>query len=175
LSKINSIIQFTTNKIKGKIAEDLAKTDYLENGFTLQKTGIGSDFIVMKKFGNTMYKEFVDVKSGNAQLSKKQKYTRSLLKKDNIPYSIYRVTDKYLEFQIKQNPQLYTYKQEINFSPQFTKNFVISDQTSCPNCKLTVNGFDSIFINFGLRNMGNGSVRVQSWCKSCRNYSRRNI
>ena len=175
MSKLNSQIQLNINKIKGKIAENIAQQDYINHGFIIKQTGIGSDFIAIKKSGNIIYKEYVDVKSGNAKLSKKQKHTRSLLKKDNTPYSVYRVTDKYLEFQIKQNPQLNICKQKINFFTSSTKNSAILDQTTCPNCKLSVSGFASIFVNFGLRNMGDGSVRVQSWCKNCRNYSGRNI
>jgi hypothetical protein len=176
LSKVNSIIQFAANKIKGKIAEDLAKTDYIANGFTIQQTGIGSDFIAIKKSANVIYKEYVDVKSGNATLTKKQKETKSILRKYDIPYTVYRVTDKHLKFQIKHNSELQNCWKKIDLDvSKFTGNFIIVDSTTCPNCKLFANGFDSIFINFGLRNMGNGSVRVQSWCKNCRNYSRGNI
>ena len=67
MSKINQKIQFTANKIKGKIAEEIAKKDYLQNGFQIKETGIGSDFIATKKFGNIRYTEYVDVKSGNAK------------------------------------------------------------------------------------------------------------
>ena len=51
--------------------------------------------------------------------------------------------------------------------------FVIEDPTSCPNCGLFASNIDNILKNFGLRNMGDGTVRVQSWCRNCRNYSRR--
>ena len=176
MPKVNSVIQFTVNKIKGKIAEDLAKADYLENGFTIQPTGIGSDFIAIKKSDNSIYKEYVDVKSGNATLTKKQEETKNILRKYNIPYSIYRVTDKYLKFQIKHNSKLINNWQKVDLDiSKFTGNFTSIDSTTCPNCKLFVRGFDSIFINFGLRNIGDGSVRVQSWCRNCRNYSRGNI
>ena len=56
---------------------------------------------------------------------------------------------------------------------QFTGVFVIHDPTSCPNCGLGASGLRDILINFGLRNMGDDTVRVQSWCKNCRNNSRR--
>jgi len=49
----------------------------------------------------------------------------------------------------------------------------IKDSTSCPHCEKTANGYDSIIRNFGLRNMGDGATRVQSWCKVCRNESNR--
>ena len=162
------------NVLKGKLAEEIAKHDYIDNGFEIQKTGIGSDFIAIKKLGDIIYKEYVDVKSGNARLTKKQKQTKSLLKKDNIPYAIYRVTNEHLEFQIENNPKLQHLCQDMGFDiSQFTGMFVMQDPTSCPDCELAASGLHDILTNFGLRNMGDGTVRVQSWCRNCRNYSRR--
>tara|TARA_B110000438_G_scaffold227442_1_gene221872 strand:- start:175 stop:360 length:186 start_codon:yes stop_codon:yes gene_type:complete len=43
------------------------------------------------------------------------------------------------------------------------------DTAYCPHCTQIAEGADSIIRNFGLRRMGNGALRVQSWCKSCRN------
>ncbi len=160
--------------IKGKIAEEIAKKDYKDHGFKIETTGIGSDFIVTKRNGDIIYKEYVDVKSGNAKLTKKQIQTKSLLKKDNIPYSVYRVTNQHLEFQIEINPSLQILCHDFGFViSQFTGLFVIQDPTSCPNCELGASGLDNILTTFGLRNMGGNSVRVQSWCRTCRNYSRR--
>jgi len=48
----------------------------------------------------------------------------------------------------------------------------ISEQTSCPHCNASANGIDQVLEYFGLRNMGDGTIRVQSWCKKCRNESR---
>ena len=89
------------NIVKGELAEEIAKQDYIENGFSIHSTGIGSDFIAKKFMENKLHQEYVDVKSGNAKLTKKQKQTKYLLKKQNIPYSIYRVTDEYLEFYVE--------------------------------------------------------------------------
>ena len=170
----NLRIQFIANKIKGRIAEEIAKQDYIDNGFEIQETGIGSDFVATKKLGNMTYQEYVDVKSGNAKLTKKQKQTKSLLKKDHIPYSVYRVTNDHLEFQIENNPQLQQLCQDMGFDiSQFTGMFVIQDPTSCPDCGFCAGGLQDILTNFGLRNLGDGTVRVQSWCINCRNYSRR--
>ena len=52
---------------------------------------------------------------------------------------------------------------------------IIPDFTSCPHCFGTASGHDSIVEDFGLRNMGNGITRVQSWCKKCRNESNRMV
>ena len=173
MSKTSPRIQFTANKIKGRIAEVIAKQDYLDNGFKIRPTGIGSDFIATKKDGQKLYQEYVDVKSGNAKLTKKQKQTRSLLKKENIPYSVYRVSNEHIEFQIDNNVNLQLLCQDMGLDvSNFSGTFVIQDPTSCPNCELGAKGLHDILINFGLRNMNDKTVRVQSWCRNCRNYSR---
>lgn len=161
------------NVVKGKLAEEIAKQDYIEHGFKISETGIGSDFIAERKIGNSIYQIYVDVKSGKSKLTKKQKQTKNKLKKQNIPFDEYRVTDEYLEFQIQNNPNLQKFGDESIDISQFTGNFVIQDPTDCPNCGLTASGLDEIVSKFGLRNMKDKTVRVQSWCRNCRDYSRR--
>lgn len=53
-----------------------------------------------------------------------------------------------------------------------TPKFIGKEYTSCPNCTKTATSYDEIIRNFGLRNMGDGTIRVQSWCKECRNHSK---
>ena len=48
---------------------------------------------------------------------------------------------------------------------------IIEDPTSCPHCPATTAGYDSIIRDFGLRTMGDGTTRVQSWCRNCRKES----
>jgi len=50
-------------------------------------------------------------------------------------------------------------------------NFVEKDFTSCPNCPRVASNYDEIIRDFGFRTMGNGVIRVQSWCKECRKKS----
>lgn len=173
MSKLNPRIQLAANVIKGRIAEEIAKQDYIDNGFEIQETGIGSDFIVKKCTNNLNYKEYVDVKSGNAKLTKKQKQTRNQLRKKNTSYSVYHVTNQHLKFQIEGNVELQKICKDGGWDiAQFTGIFIIQDPTNCPNCRLDAKGLYDILTNFGFRNMGDGSVRVQSWCRNCRNYSR---
>jgi len=94
------------NILKGKLGERVAKKDYRKNGFDLSVTGKGSDFIAEKREGDTICKEYVDVKTGKAKLSKKQKQTRNQLKKKNITYREYRITDVHLKYQIESDPDL---------------------------------------------------------------------
>lgn len=175
-NKSNKSVRSTLvqNVMKGKIAEEIAKQDYTDNGFEIQETGIGSDFVAVKKIGDVTYTEYVDVKSGSARLTKKQRQTKSQLRKENINYVEYRVTNKHLEFQIENNSELQNFCQSYGFDmSQFTGVFEIQDPTSCPSCGLNASGLRDILINFGLRNMMDATVRVQSWCKNCRNYSKR--
>lgn len=45
---------------------------------------------------------------------------------------------------------------------------VIKDVTTCPHCGITASGEPSIQSVFGFRNMGDGTIRSQSWCRECR-------
>ena len=47
------------------------------------------------------------------------------------------------------------------------------DYALCPHCFKTATGLDSVIKEFGLRTMGDGVIRVQSWCKDCRNKSQK--
>ena len=162
------------NVLKGRVAEEIAKQDYIENGFKIQQTGVGSDFVAKKYLRDILYREYIDVKSGNARLTNKQKQTKKLLKKQNIPYSVYRVTNQHLRFQIQNNLQLQQHCKNMGWDiSQFTGTIVIQTSTSCPNCNFSSEGLDEIIKNFGLRNMDDKTIRVQSWCRHCRNYSMR--
>lgn len=70
-------------------------------------------------------------------------------------------------------------KQSLNVPkplPQvFHGKFVIKDPAVCPHCGLSESGISRIVEFFGLRNMRDGTVRVQSWCKSCRSPEKRQI
>jgi len=103
------------NIIQGKIAEEIAKQDYIRNGFVTHGTGIGSDFIAEKKIDNRIYQVYVDVKSGKSKLTKKQKQIKNKLKRQKIQFDEYRVTDKHLEFQIKNNSELQKFCLQMEF------------------------------------------------------------
>ena len=142
------------------MAEELAKADYKNHGFTIMDTGIGSDFKVIKKSENTTYEEYVEVKSGNARLSRRQSRTKNILKREGENYSVYRVSDKYLK----------NCMSDLGLN-NFNGIFLIRDFAFCPHCRISVNGIIPILQYFGLRNMENGIVKVQSWCIKCRSIS----
>lgn len=98
MSNISPRSQLLNNITKGKIGQRIAELDYLANGFSVQRTGIGSDFVAVKKLGdcNVLYTEFVEVKTGRAKPSRSQITTMRKMKKFGKKYTIYRVTDAFL-------------------------------------------------------------------------------
>jgi predicted Holliday junction resolvase-like endonuclease len=103
-----SRIQLLHNITKGKLAEELAKEDYKNHGYKIIKTGIGSDFIAIKRFHNEKpIKEFVEVKTGKAKVSKKQKSFMKKITKSGNRYTVYRVTDAFLDNYLILNPDLH--------------------------------------------------------------------
>ena len=55
------------NILKGKLAEEIAKQDYIEHGFEIYQTGIGSDFIAKRKLDNSINQIYVDFKYGKTR------------------------------------------------------------------------------------------------------------
>lgn len=54
--------------------------------------------------------------------------------------------------------------------------FIIKNPTNCPHCGKSANSLDEIKKEFGLRHMGDDTIRVQSWCNFCRiHFSHRSI
>ena len=49
----------------------------------------------------------------------------------------------------------------------------MDERCVCPHCGRTAHGQDAIVADFGYRNMGDGRVIVQSWCRECRSEERR--
>lgn len=104
----NPAVILFLNIQKGKLGEKIATDDYKKHGYKIIKTGIGSDFIAIKKFDNSEkpFKEFVEVKTGRSRTTKTQKRIMKKIKRDGKKYTIYRVTDAFLEHYVKSNLDL---------------------------------------------------------------------
>jgi hypothetical protein len=171
--------RFTQNKQNGLLAERIAREDFIEQGFSIKKTGIGSDFIAFKKTpGKKEHQIYVEVKYNKAELSPLQKKKRSAMKKSGIDYIVYRVTSKFMENYKKENGIEDNIISSINLGEPFTNRYIVSKNENfriilpwkCPNCKRnSASTISELIKNFGLRTMGkNGTVRNQSWCRECR-------
>jgi len=95
---------FEKSKKLGKIAEEIAKEDYRNEGFRTTDTGRGSDFLASKKLSNSdKLEELVEVKTGKAKLSTKQRSLKRKCKEDGRSYRVYRVNGTFLENYLKNN------------------------------------------------------------------------
>ena len=169
--------KFEQNKLNGILAEIIAIQDFLSNGYEIKRTGIGSDFIAYKKIPGGIDQTYVEVKYGNASLSSLQKKQRFLAKKHNMGFFEYRVTEEFLgNFKIKHNIKTENMNpdqlRESIYQTGITENsskFRMQLPWICPNCNQTkANSQAELIENFGMRKMGNGVIRNQSWCRRCR-------
>lgn len=85
------------NIMKGKVGEEIAKIDYAMNGFIIIPTGRGSDFIAKKPNESRKLQEYVEVKTGKSRPTKKQRMIMRMVQRSGHRYTIYRVTDVFLE------------------------------------------------------------------------------
>ena len=92
---------FSENKEKGRLGEKIAQEEYEKNGFKVVPTGVGSDFVVFKRIEGKSYQQYVEVKTGNSRVSKRQITFMRTTKKSGKIYTVYRITnifmDNYLE------------------------------------------------------------------------------
>jgi hypothetical protein len=98
--RLNCLLE---NQKKGLLGEKIAKEDYIQNGFKIVSTTIGSDFIAYKNVDGKKYEEYVEVKTGNARQSLTQKRKMKELRRIGINYTIYRVTEKFLSYYVSDN------------------------------------------------------------------------
>jgi len=94
------------NQKRGTLGEKIAKDDYIENGFKIVSTKIGSDFIASKKIGEKLHREYVEVKTGRSKLSKSQKIVMRKAKGSGKTYTVYRVTDVFMDHYLILHPSI---------------------------------------------------------------------
>ena len=78
------------NQRKGRIAEEIVRMRYMMMGYEVERTGRGHDFYVKKRdilTGKVIDRKFIEVKSGEAKLSKLQQKIKR--KKNN--YKVERI------------------------------------------------------------------------------------
>ncbi len=86
--------QLEENRRKGKAAEDAVRLKYALEGYEVERTGKGSDMRVIRHdlfTGKVTGSKLVEVKAGDAKLSKLQEKT----KKKKSDYKVERVDNPY--------------------------------------------------------------------------------
>ena len=170
------------NRINGLLAEIVAILDFKKDGYKIERTGIGSDFIVFKE-GEKDAKMYVEVKYNGAELSRLQLRQKFLLKKAGGTYFVYKVSKTFLDNYKEEhgindenmNGEMYARLRQFKQSLYDVTVSYMDDQFKiilprrCPNCNITrANTREELEEKFGLRKMGDGTVRNQSWCRGCR-------
>ena len=89
------------NKKRGVLAEKIAIEDYIQNGFKIIRTRIGSDFIASKTIRGGLWEEYVEVKTGKSRISNSQKIVMRNAKKSGKTYTIYRVSNVFMDYYAK--------------------------------------------------------------------------
>jgi hypothetical protein len=94
---------FSENKRKGILGEKIAQEEYKNNGFKVIPTGIGSDFVVLKSIEGKLHQEYVEVKTGNSRVSKKQRIFMKKIKNRGKKYTVYRISNIFMNNYLKAN------------------------------------------------------------------------
>ena len=106
LTGANSCEQMAINRKVGKDGEKFAKEDYRRDGFYTLDTQAGMffDFMAIKlDLKNWKLRfVFVEVKVGDAQLSRRQRWFKSWCKRAKQEFVEHRITRKHLEY-LKEN------------------------------------------------------------------------
>ena len=95
LTGANSSEQMDINRKVGRIGEESAKDDYRELGYHILNNGDGMffDFVAMRFLDDCKLDVvFVEVKVGNSQLSKRQRWFKQWCKRAQENFSEYRIT-----------------------------------------------------------------------------------
>jgi hypothetical protein len=89
----------------GKFCEKVAKTEYVSDGWTVISASHGYDFLAVKEIPNGVkLTEHVEVKAGDAKLSKLQVSTMHKCRREGKSYRVFRVNSNYINEHINKEP-----------------------------------------------------------------------
>ena len=102
LTGANNSEQMDINRTVGRLGEKIAKDDYRKNGYHVfdTKAGMFFDFVSMKFNVSDCKLEliFVEVKVGNSQLSRRQRWFRHWCKRSKQNFDVYRISKEHLRY-----------------------------------------------------------------------------
>ena len=98
--------QTLENNIKvGKFCEKVAKTQYANDGWKIIPASYGYDFLAVKEIPDGVkLTEHVEVKAGDAKLSKLQVTTMHKCRREGKSYRVFRVNPNYINEHINKEP-----------------------------------------------------------------------
>jgi len=107
LHKENSS-QIILNKRKGRLGELIIRQIYLENSLKIITNQKGCDFVVERTIpgSSKIYQEYVEVKTGHSKQTRIQKKTMKRVLALGCNYTIFHMSDKFLESFLEANHQV---------------------------------------------------------------------
>jgi len=106
--KIKTPYLIVSNRRKGILGEIIIKENYKKNGFSIINSKKGCDFIAENEIPGTsrIYREYVEVKTGCAKQTKIQKKTMENVLNRGCNYTVFHVSDVFLERYLEANQEV---------------------------------------------------------------------
>jgi len=146
--------QTLENNIKiGKFCEKVAKTQYANDGWEIIPASHGYDFLAVKQIHDGVkLTEHVEVKAGDAKLSKLQVATMHKCRREGKSYRVFRVNSNYIDEHINKEP-------DAVMSCDDDEHLQMQDVTPCDRFKKTASIVLGFVNEFRLKNFG--GVKLQ--------------
>jgi len=158
----------------GRFCEKVARDEYESDGWNVTPASYGYDFLAVKETADgTKLEEHVEVKAGDARLSRLQVETMHKCRREGKSYRVYRVNSNYIAEHIDKEPSAsMTCDKQTQDGDRFKKTFSITFQivkkfsgimlrrnTMCDGTKIIFLGKQFTkkvlhFSNWGTRNNG---------------------
>ena len=131
------------NILVGRFCEKVAKTEYIADGWEIISGSYGYDFLAVKEIPDgAKLTEHVEVKAGDAKLSKLQVSMMHKCKREGKTYRIFRVNSNYINAHINKAGKTISSRDETE---------QLQDAASCDNCKKTASRIFGIINKFNLK------------------------
>ena len=146
--------QTLENNIKiGKFCEKVAKTEYATEGWEIIPASHGYDFLAVKQIPDGVkLTEHVEVKAGDARLSKLQVATMHKCRREGKSYRVFRVNSNYIDEHINKEP-------DTVLSCDDDEYLQMQDVAPCDRFKKTASRILGLVNKFRLQNFG--GVKLQ--------------
>jgi hypothetical protein len=146
--------QTLENNIKiGKFCEKVAKTEYVTDGWKIIPASHGYDFLAVKQIPDGVkLTEYVEVKAGDAKLSKLQVSTMHKCRREGKSYRVFRVNSNYIDEHINKEPNAV-------LSCDDDEHLQMQDVAPCGRFKKTATRIHGLVNKFRLQNFG--GVKLQ--------------
>jgi hypothetical protein len=127
----------------GRFCEKVAKDEYKSDGWNVIPASYGYDFLAVKEISDGVkLTEHVEVKAGDAKLSRLQVTTMHKCRREGKTYRVFRVNSNYINAHIHK---------EVNAVLSSDDDEQMQGAAACDNCKKTASRIFGIINKFNLK------------------------